>query len=175
LRLRSNGARHYYEQCLTCGLSVGMALKKSPEFANAPAWNESQEDQYRASREAEHADIIQKHVRKQKSGTDGFKREYERYLDSPEWKAKRARVLDRAKGTCEGCLEKTATQVHHPTYKHIKCEFMFELIAVCDGCHARLHDDNTRDESENSEWTNGYSCAPADGQARNVDGDGVPL
>jgi 5-methylcytosine-specific restriction endonuclease McrA len=131
-----------------------MALKKSPEFAKAPAWNESHEEQYEAMREAERSAIIQTHVRKQKRGADGFKREYDLYLSSAEWKAKRAKVLDRAKGICEGCLEQKATQVHHLTYKHFKCEFMFELIAICDECHARLHDDS----DEQSEWADDYPC-----------------
>lgn len=87
-RLRSNGALHLYEQCLSCGASVGLALKRSPEFANAPAWNEGHEEHYNAARETEREAIIQKHVRKQKTGAEGVKREYDVYLSSPEWQAK---------------------------------------------------------------------------------------
>jgi hypothetical protein len=49
--LRSNGALHLYKQCLSCGSSVGVALRKSPEFAKAPAWNERHKEQYKAARE----------------------------------------------------------------------------------------------------------------------------
>ncbi len=89
--------------------------------------------------------------------------EYDVYLASPEWQAKRAKILKRANGICEGCLERKATQVHHLTYEHVYHEFMFELIAVCDKCHARLHIENKDDGQlvENdlrSEWEDGHPC-----------------
>ncbi|MCA6123532.1 hypothetical protein J6500_16750 [Bradyrhizobium sp. WSM 1704] len=92
--------------------------------------------------------IIQKYVCKQKHGDEGFKRKYDLYLAGPVWAAKRAKVLDRAGGMCEGCRERSTTQVHHITYLHIYKEFLFQLIAVCNECHERLHKDkNTGDET----------------------------
>ena len=67
--------------------------------------------------------------------------EYPDYLQSPEWKAKRVLVLNRSAGMCEACGEKRATQIHHLTYAHKYNEFLFELVAVCDTCHTRLHQD----------------------------------
>lgn len=69
---------------------------------------------------------------------------YHAYLKSPEWRAKRLMVLERAKHLCEGCLERRATQVHHETYEHAGHEFtggefLWELRAICDACHERLH------------------------------------
>lgn len=61
--------------------------------------------------------------------------------------AKRARVLLRAGRKCEGCGEE-ATQVHHLTYEHVFEEFLFELIAVCRGCHERLHDHGEDEETQ---------------------------
>ena len=55
------------------------------------------------------------------------------------WKKKRGKVLERASGICEGCLEKPATQVHHLSYEHVGDEYLFELVAVCDACHDNLH------------------------------------
>jgi hypothetical protein len=66
---------------------------------------------------------------------------YDRYLESPEWRARRKLVLRRAGGICEGCLERRATQVHHRTYEHVGDELCFELIAICDQCHDRVHAD----------------------------------
>jgi hypothetical protein len=66
---------------------------------------------------------------------------YDRYLSSPEWRQKAALVKRRAGGTCEGCGTNQATQVHHVTYKHVCNEFLWELRAVCNECHERIHED----------------------------------
>lgn len=66
-------------------------------------------------------------------------REYREYLASPEWKRRRQKVIDRAKGICEGCLTQGAEQVHHRTYAHFRNEFAFELLALCEDCHRRWH------------------------------------
>src|SRR6266436_5556226 len=118
-RQDGGGASHFYRQCRTCGTSVGSALKKTPELINSPPWKTDHEANYNAERETERLGIIQKHVRKQKNGDDGFKRKYDVYLGSLAWQAKRAKVLKRANGICEGCLDRKATQVHHHTYDHI--------------------------------------------------------
>jgi hypothetical protein len=162
-RKHGGGATHVYRQCVTCGTSVGTALKKSPDLLNSPPWKDDHEAKYIADREAERVAILQKHVRKQKSGDEVRNREYDDYLATPEWRAKRAKVLKRANGICEGCLERNATQVHHLTYEHIRREFMFELIAVCEECHTRLHpekhDENPLIEVDaESEWEGNYPC-----------------
>jgi 5-methylcytosine-specific restriction endonuclease McrA len=64
---------------------------------------------------------------------------YEEYLAGPVWRKKREKILGRSGGICEGCREKTATQVHHLSYEHVGDEFLFELVAVCDDCHNKLH------------------------------------
>jgi len=64
---------------------------------------------------------------------------YHEYLKTPEWRAKRRLVIERARGLCEGCGINAATQVHHLTYEHVGAEFLWELRAVCDGCHERAH------------------------------------
>jgi hypothetical protein len=163
-RRDGGGASHYFRQCLACGRSVGSALKKSPELVSSPLWNDDHEAKHEADRKAQFDGILQKHIRKQKCGEDGFKREYDIYLSTPPWHAKRVRVMKRANGVCEGCLERKATQVHHLTYAHIFQEFMFELVAICDECHARLHADKHDDElvqnetGLKSEWEDGHPC-----------------
>jgi len=52
---------------------------------------------------------------------------------------KRKQVLKRSKGTCEGCLENEASEVHHTSYRNVGNEFLFELVALCCDCHARFH------------------------------------
>jgi hypothetical protein len=160
-RLYGGGAVHFCQQCLECGRSIGTALKKTKELENSPDWDVTAEQNYVDRREAARLDVIQKHVRIQRDRLDGFKREYERYLKTEAWALRRGKVLKRAAGICEGCLERTATQIHHKTYNHIQDEFMFELIAVCDECHLRLHAEK-RSANEGadliSEWREGLPC-----------------
>lgn len=72
---------------------------------------------------------------------------YQSYLRSPEWRDKRSKVMERAKGVCEGCLVARATEVHHTTYKHVGNEFLWELRAICRGCHESV---TSLDRKENS-------------------------
>lgn len=64
---------------------------------------------------------------------------YQAYLYSDKWKAKRHKVLHRAKYKCERCKKKQATQIHHLTYKRIFNERLSDLQAVCSSCHMRIH------------------------------------
>lgn len=65
--------------------------------------------------------------------------EYQTYLNSNEWKAKRLKVLRRAGFKCQKCKKKQATQVHHKTYKRIFNERLSDLQAVCAKCHTDIH------------------------------------
>jgi len=61
--------------------------------------------------------------------------EHNEYLQTDQWKAIRLKVLKRDNNLCQGCLEATATEVHHLSYAHWKNELMFELLSVCYDCH----------------------------------------
>ncbi len=63
---------------------------------------------------------------------------YHEYIDSEEWKALRKIILERDNYNCQICNEK-ARDVHHLTYKHLKNEFHFELVALCRDCHEKYH------------------------------------
>lgn len=122
-----NGAVHYVKQCLLCGEKVGSAVPHHlvrgtvADFDAAlreddqAAW-----DRFYELRRAE------------------FWRWYEQYLEGPEWRALRAKALERDRGICQGCGAH-ASQVHHLTYANVGAEFLFELIAICRACHERLH------------------------------------
>lgn len=65
--------------------------------------------------------------------------EYRRYLESPEWAEKRSAVRMRALGRCEFCGSAMA-HVHHVRYpKRLGNEPLTDLLAVCEGCHAKSH------------------------------------
>lgn len=163
-RTDRGGAVHYYSQCAVCGQAIGSAVKRPDNFDDSRLWDESLADTYRLSREASRNEILQKHIRKQRDQTSGLSKKYSEYLKSPEWHTKRALVLKRAGNICEGCLTAAATQVHHKTYKHAFHEFMFELVALCEPCHERIHSDRNNDASSaddtpaESEWADGFPC-----------------
>lgn len=159
------GGFHFFAQCCRCGRVNGSALKKTADLESSPPWDADASERYSIERETIRAGIIQKHVRIQRDGVDDFEREYSKYLKTAEWANRRAKVLKRAGGICEGCLERDATQVHHKTYEHVFEEFMFELIAVCDECHKRLHPEKNPDVEVSisdthifSEWNDGHVC-----------------
>lgn len=62
--------------------------------------------------------------------------EYLAHLQSPEWRAVRARILSRARGVCEECETAPATEVHHLTYERLGHELDSDLQALCRPCHA---------------------------------------
>lgn len=73
---------------------------------------------------------------------------YTEYLQSDTWRQKRARVMKRASGTCEGCGERGAAHVHHLRYPQgcwpgsaewVAQEKLFDLRAVCRKCHDDIH------------------------------------
>jgi len=76
------------------------------------------------------------------------KEKYKKYMLSNEWKYKRALVMRRCMGACEGCGENKAKEVHHTTYKNFGNEFLFELQALCYSCHDRIHGHEHHDENK---------------------------
>lgn len=76
---------------------------------------------------------------------------YADYLRSQEWAARREKVMQRAVGLCEGCRVKSASDVHHLSYEHVTEEFLFELVALCGDCHARIHGVTSKRTTPN--WT----------------------
>jgi 5-methylcytosine-specific restriction endonuclease McrA len=138
-KVNVRGSRLFRRQCTRCGDAQQlMAADLTPrekscavpfdEEINKRRW-EAFNVRLQAKRTAWEAE--------RKREFDGW---YARYLGSPEWAARRRAVLQRARGTCEGCLIRPATQVHHLTYAHVGNELLFELVAVCDKCHGIVHE-----------------------------------
>jgi len=69
-----------------------------------------------------------------------WRNEYDDYLNSENWRNKRAIVLKRDKYLCQGCFVNKATQVHHLSYKNVGDELLFQLISICDVCHEKCHE-----------------------------------
>lgn len=137
----SNGIWHFVRQCENCWAQVGNYLKKEDAakeiryFDDVPIFDV--EKSYQISEEQREFDRVEAEARRNEH------REWyrETYLKSPEWRAKTALVRERCRGLCEGCRNAPCTQVHHLTYAHVGNELLWELVAVCDDCHARAHSD----------------------------------
>ena len=139
----SGGGIQCKRQCLACGAPVGNSIKKQDGL---PKWDETLLRSYEAVRAAERQATQRKYVQLHKVETKELDRksrdwrsEYAAYRRTPIWQGKRARVLKRANGLCEGCLDAKATVVHHTTYAHMGDELLYELVALCQSCHAKAH------------------------------------
>lgn len=140
-RVCSNGSMQVVRQCVRCGRPTSGPTKQSVlveagvVIADLPLFDRDLQDRWyavhRASRDAERQD------RNRQWWAD-----YDRYLASPAWGDRRARVMARDSYLCQGCLEHTATEVHHLTYARAGNELLFDLIALCADCHGRAHGDD---------------------------------
>lgn len=144
MRLAAHG-EIFAKQCLSCGGLVGTWLKRDAALAlsrGAPApWDESLArawlDRRAAAEEAARA-----------AERKAWWTRYRAYMRGPEWARVRAKVFARAKNACEGCGEAKAHAVHHMTYEHLGAEFLWELVALCEACHARVHGWRAKGEGE---------------------------
>lgn len=69
----------------------------------------------------------------------GPREAYERYLNSPEWEARRQAALRRDGHRCTGCSATERLHVHHLTYERVGHERLTDLMTLCHVCHAREH------------------------------------
>lgn len=134
-KIASNGAEMFAYQCTTCGRSASSWIKRSAIAApdNVGAWDhelQSRYDDYNRALWLDERTQVQRQRRL-------F---YQQHLLSPKWRSIRARVLQRARGQCEGCGQAEAREVHHLTYDHLGDELLFELVALCGPCHEKAHD-----------------------------------
>jgi hypothetical protein len=134
------GSDHFYFQCLLCGEKVGQGIPRGTVKADVASEDPSIAKIYQANHRKSLDDIYQRHLKIQQTNDTRFSEKYRAHLESPAWIAKRTKVMQRARKICEGCLEERAEHVHHMTYDNLGNEFLFELVAVCMTCHARLHE-----------------------------------
>ena len=134
-RVNAAGRRYYQHQCLDCAEAVGTQIASASALADGhipPPFNEEAMARSRAETRRFYAE--QKAARNQ-----AWWDWYDGYLLTDAWRTKRAQVLKRDNGLCQGCLKHQATQVHHLTYDHVGDELLFELASICDECHERAH------------------------------------
>jgi len=141
-KIASSGMTMVAYQCTHCGHKVGNWIQHATlpmPVGTLPPWEEALADAYYENKNEERA-VKQEQLSLMRVQFDQqWWADYNAYLKTPRWKSIRAQVLQRDSGTCKGCGEQPATQVHHLTYKHVRNEFLWELISVCDTCHDRIH------------------------------------
>ena len=143
LRTLSNQTTVIHRQCLTCGESVGGAIKKasiSPEeLAALPPFDDALRAIYQESERKRYQEERAKQQAEWDAESPARKAEYAAYLQTPDWASKRKAVLEHDDWICQGCLEARATEVHHLTYAHRGDELLFELTSLCRECHQKCH------------------------------------
>ena len=147
-RVVKGGAVQFVYQCQRCGEVALQAVARAKALALGggteplPFDPKLQEEWSRLR--AESSAVIEARF------NEKFWSGYTVYLRSPEWAERRSLVLKRARGVCEACGKNQPAEVHHLTYDHVGQEFLFELVAVCHECHARLHPEEAPDEPSSS-------------------------
>jgi hypothetical protein len=135
LRLRPL-AHAYVKQCLRCGAQVGPAIAhdslSEADMKAAEFFDLAITERFLESTQAERLAAVER-------ASAEWHAWYNQYLETPQWQRRRALVMKRANGQCEGCGKRPADRIHHLTYNHAGREFLWELRAVCGDCHDRFH------------------------------------
>lgn len=79
---------------------------------------------------------------KNKEWVDQWRVNYNSYLETPEWKAKRLLVLARDGGKCQaqmnGCRI-VASEIHHAHGYELQTDTpLFQLVSICRPCHWKI-------------------------------------
>jgi 5-methylcytosine-specific restriction endonuclease McrA len=131
VRYFKNGTQHFGEQCTICG---GFRhLKKSECNPNELIqYDESIAEKYSKA-------CVEFYRNKRQQGDTEWRKKYDEYMESVDWKRRRAIILNRDGHTCQGCLQRPAVHVHHLTYARLGNELAFDLISICIECHDKVH------------------------------------
>jgi 5-methylcytosine-specific restriction endonuclease McrA len=143
VKIQSNGVKNFRWQCLICFENAGCLsfaeAKKHLNGSPEESWDQDSLDEYRKARVERDRD---EYLRRREENRDEWFRKYNEHLSSPEWQRKREFVLKRDNYLCQACLRAKATQVHHLSYRFynlVGSEPAFDLISICDRCHAWIH------------------------------------
>lgn len=152
-RTYSNSVVHFVYQCQECGAALN-SVKKSeiPERIKliTPAFDEALRTAWQKKLDAKRRESQERAEQEREERNDRWRRNYEAYLQSDEWKAKRIKVLERDDYTCQACLERHAHEVHHRSYRFCPVrpsgyldrsfdEPLYHLVSLCAACHHNIH------------------------------------
>jgi hypothetical protein len=130
------------EQCLTCGSTLGPALKQSAQLLEQlNEWDEELQDAYwERDRRAREREVAQRVEEASRANADWWAF-YGQHIQSEKWKDIRRAVIRRCGNRCEGCMAAPVEHVHHLDYANLGDELLFQLVGLCLSCHQRVHPD----------------------------------
>ena len=64
---------------------------------------------------------------------------YREYLNSEQWRTRRARAISKANGRCQICASCDTLQVHHNNYDRLGHEVDSDLVVLCEHHHRMVH------------------------------------
>ncbi len=148
--------KYFARQCTDCGARIDHVKKDNILAPNSiPAWDYYLPKHYIVAKDQALIRLYAEFRKKAKDLDVQFeidqRADYEKYINSPEWKRRRRKVLERDNHTCQACLDRSAEHVHHLTYEHLGDELLFELVSVCRFCHAKIHAKRNYDEVTTTE------------------------
>lgn len=125
----AGGGVQFVDQCLICGHQTGgpyrhKTVARTHSIENIRAFDKDLREVYRE--------------RQLQTASEEWWDTYGDYLDSGEWRDKRAAAIARSGGKCEHCGA-TAEVVHHKTYANVGDEPQADLAALCNACHEAEH------------------------------------
>ena len=140
----ASGDRRYGLRCETCGringsrpISAQLFSSQEREAADAQNLEQSQEAIRQSTETLWHEQQARRDQQNEAKEAEWWSR-YEEYMLLGEWLAKREAVIRRDGYICQACLRARASQAHHLTYDHLFDEPLFDLVAVCLGCHEHI-------------------------------------
>lgn len=139
---KSNATEEFRRQCQRCGKTVEVARKanlSAEEMRTTPPYDPGLAARWWQQRSARFDELRQE---QREAENSAWWQRYAAYMASPEWAARRLRVLGRDNRLCQACLKRPAEHVHHLSYKHFGAEPLFELTSICRVCHEALHPQN---------------------------------
>ncbi len=122
--------RRYYRECNTCGYTKQPKLSEVDTSVAIP---------HRGIADARRAAMLEAYNAAVAASHDAWLEEHSAYLQTEQWRSLRAKVIDRDKGQCQGCLDRPGTHVHHMTYDRWQRELLIDLVLLCSACHERYH------------------------------------
>ncbi len=142
-KIKEGNRQPYYRiQCPDCGapLSSHLAFDLVDDFKKTfgpiRGWDHAAEADWLEKR-LKWGRLLADHQNAQRHAW--WWKEYDAYLGSPEWRARREKILVRSKRICEMCGSEPATDVHHLTYERVGEELDTDLLGLCRGCHDTIH------------------------------------
>lgn len=134
-----HGPKQLRYQCDACGRLLPGAVAQKNATCDTPQLDEASLRRWIENDRGYMAKRLDERFQQRRELSAEGRERHQEYLQSNAWADRRALVMDRAGGLCEGCRSAKATQVHHLSYAHQGNEFLWELVAVCRPCHERFH------------------------------------